>query len=906
MAGGPPCEIVYSDTTSISRRQAVPVSNEKWLQTGGGLDVHEMVSKTMRKTDALVGKSLGNYHVDALIAEGGMGRVYRGHRTDGAFSREVAIKILPQGQAHQIADRFELERHILARMTHPNIAQLYDAGVSELGSPYIVMELVEGLPIDAYAESLNVRKKTKLILRLAEVLEFAHAGLVVHRDLKPTNILIAEDGSLKLLDFGIAKILEAPGDLTVDGRPLTPRFSSPEQIRGEPVTVATDIYQVGLVFLSLFEPTEESAKADESTLYSDALEKKDVTARSRITEELPIELEAVINKCLRFDARERYLSASELVGDLNRFLNGYPVSARNPGPLRSGYKFFRRHWLPSTAILVAFLSLAVLLVTSVRQQEITEAARDSAQHQQVRAEATTQFLLDLFRASAPDEAMGADLSAEDLLERGRRRIESQELDPVLEAELNQTIGSIYQDLGKIESAVPLVERALEIRLAEQPHDPSDLADTMSLLSALYQKVGRLGESVELSRRAYEIAVAEFGHLHKNTISTLGTFGFALQRAERYDEARIALAEVLEKQIELHGNDHVEVATAMNNLAVLYAEQGRLGDALRYSEKVLQWDLENLPDNHPWTAAALYNHGANLIGTGRFSEALICLERSLDIRNTVAPEDYVWLGRTIRGKANALRGLGEFSDSLALRLEAHRLMKMALSEPNPSLARMEIGIAASLVDTGEYDMARRYLSSAEQQFRSLGRTTSGYLESIKLQEARISIAESDFTTAIKLLEKVSTGEIVFSSHLQVDILLAQAFRMTGDLNAANHSIEKALAAVAARTGRLSTKYYDALIEKAGIQVETGDFEGALQSLQTHRTFYEERVPESHWHLATNRLLSRLASVDSLWACELQTSIKNELDVLRSTFAEQDPRLVIANAIFESCQSRGDSA
>ncbi len=225
------------------------------FKTGGGL--LELGAAMQEVT--LEGRRLGNYRIESLIAEGGMGRVYRGTRSDGQFDRAVAIKVLPTGLGSEYTQRFEQERQILASLSHPGIAQLYDAGLSESGSLYLVMELIDGMPIDRYVrqENFGYREKTALVLTLAKTLAFAHSRLVVHRDLKPSNVFVSRSGELKLLDFGIAKILEVPDDVTVESRPMTPKYASPEQILNEPISVASDIYQIGLLFLGYVRPLPE-------------------------------------------------------------------------------------------------------------------------------------------------------------------------------------------------------------------------------------------------------------------------------------------------------------------------------------------------------------------------------------------------------------------------------------------------------------------------------------------------------------------------------------------------------------------------------------------------------------------------------------------------------------------------
>ena len=301
------------------------------LRTGGGLDFLAAVDSG---SDPLLGQQIANYQLYSLLAEGGMGRVYLGERRDGQFERKAAIKILPSGVGGEYVRRFERERVILAGLNHPNIAQLYDAGMADTGNLYFVMELVDGAPIDEYCRKreCSLEQKLSLLIDLCDALGFAHGRLVLHRDIKPSNVLVTDAGQVKLLDFGIAKMIESDGAGTRGASPMTPQYASPEQLLGEPATIASDIYQVGALMHRLLTGAAPFEGQDLPSRIRHISEKRPVNLGDS-ARGLPGDLQMVLMHCLSTDAQERYRDINSLAADLQRVIDGFP----GPGsPARLG------------------------------------------------------------------------------------------------------------------------------------------------------------------------------------------------------------------------------------------------------------------------------------------------------------------------------------------------------------------------------------------------------------------------------------------------------------------------------------------------------------------------------------------------------------------------------------------
>ena len=438
------------------------------------------------------GERIGAYRVVKEVGRGGMAVVYLAERADGAFDQEVALKLLQPGNlTDELLARFEQERQILASLNHPAIARLLDGGLDDKDRPFIVLEYVEGEPIDAYCDHhrLDLDARIELFLEVAKAVRYAHRQLVIHRDLKPSNILVTHEGQVKLLDFGIAKLLDpasagefaAPQTQTLNRR-LTPEYASPEQVRGEAVSTASDVYQLGLLFYELLtgerayrfakgSATEaervicteiprrpSTAKASESSLEARQASGPQLSRRLRG------DLDNIVLRSLAKEPERRYPSPAELIEDLERYRSGMPVKAR-PDTLRyrSG-KFIRRHrfGLSAAAAIVALL-IGYAVTATLQAREIAK-ERDRARLEATKAQEVKDFLVDVFETSAPEERLGKETTALELLDQGSSRLQEElALQPETQAELLATVGEIYRKIGAFDRAEPLLTRAVELQ-----------------------------------------------------------------------------------------------------------------------------------------------------------------------------------------------------------------------------------------------------------------------------------------------------------------------------------------------------------------------------------------------------------------------------------------------------------
>jgi eukaryotic-like serine/threonine-protein kinase len=638
-------------------------------------------------SDALAGRRIGNYLLEREIGRGGTSVVYLGHRIGGAFERTVAVKILTR-QAHSVAllRRFEREQQVLSDLSHPNIASLYDGGVAEDGYSYFVMEHVDGAPIDRYCDTrrLSVEARLRLFLAVVAAVAYAHKHLVIHRDLKPSNILVANDGTVKLLDFGIAKILAGeaptePGSLTRTGdRWMTPDYAAPEQVRGERTTTATDVYQLGVVLYELLtghapHPTEaadsaylaqkavcETEPRQPSLVVTRTETRRRGGAARRVTPEavgqargldpkqlqrkLAGDLDAIVLRALQKDVALRYGSAEAFALDVARYLTGLPVEARQ-GKLRyHASKFLRRH-LAS----VAAVSLGILLLGGVSALYTVRVAgeRDRAQIEAAKAGEVTDFVLGLFAAGHPHEARGEVLTAPMLLERGIARAEALVDQPAVQAQILHTIARAYHGLADFARSDELFQRSLAIRREHLGPAHEDVAQSLAHLgwSLLVQDdflaaEGFFHEALDIQRRT-------LGAEHFQVANSLNGLGLAIHGLGRDEEAIRLLREALEIRRNVLGEAHAEIANGLNDLAILLQASGDADSAEALMREALAMRRGLLDANHPDIAKSTSHLASLLQAKGEFAGAEPLYLETLVIRRRALGEQHPSTRGTIR-------------------------------------------------------------------------------------------------------------------------------------------------------------------------------------------------------------------------------------------------------------------
>jgi serine/threonine protein kinase/predicted negative regulator of RcsB-dependent stress response len=602
---------------------------------------------------------IGHYRVLRTLGSGGMGEVFLAERADAEFEHQVAIKVVYGGApARGVQSRLKVERQILAQLDHPNIAHLLDGGTLPDGTVYLVMEYVDGIPIDAFCDSnrLDVAARLKLFQIVCAAVHYAHQNLIVHRDLKPSNILVTAAGVPKLLDFGIAKLLDdrqAAHHAAVthaDVRIMTPDHASPEQVRGQAITTSSDVYLLGVLLYKLLAGTgpfvissmrltdieraicekdpllpSHTIKPDESATVSIA-EARNSTA-SRLRRTLDGDLDNIVLMAMRKEPERRYGSSQQMASDIQRHLEGKPVIARRDTLSYRSAKFIRRHWLPVTAGAgVAFLVLAFATTTYVQSLRIAAerdrvaAERAVAESERTRAEEVSSFLVNLFKLSDPQENRGNRVTARELLDSGAKRLRAGLQDqPATKAALLSTVGAVYDSLGQYNEALPILTESLALQ--PQSHDKSRVATLLELGSARSHASDLNGAEAPL-QEALHLSQSDFGTGSQEAGRSLWALGRLRFRQGRLPDAKELYNRSL-NILETTGAPATDVSALLDDLAQVYADEQQWALAKQTYERALQVDRRVLGDDHPRVAMRLNNLAvvAQNIGDLKMAEAL---------------------------------------------------------------------------------------------------------------------------------------------------------------------------------------------------------------------------------------------------------------------------------------------
>ncbi|MEM1186743.1 MAG: serine/threonine-protein kinase [Planctomycetota bacterium] len=712
------------------------------------------------------GQRVGAYVLDEPLGEGGMGTVYRAHRADGSYSQEVAIKVIrdPLSSA-DVEDRFVRERQVLASLRHENIARLIDGGISA-DHPYLVMELIRGRNLLAYCDERNLCLERRLALfdEVCAGVQHAHTNLVVHRDLKPAHVVVGDDGRPKLLDFGIAVILDADtgtgGTTQTIHRRLTPQYASPEQLAAEPVTTASDVYALGLILYELTcgrrayqvksSPTGPLLPEQTPALPSKrALEDREgagahvAAARGvsprKLAQELDGDLDLIVMTALRREAGRRYPSAGALREDLRRYRDGLPIVAR---PDSWGYrarKFVRRNRVGVSAAAVVLLVLISAIVAVGRQAGIARAQRAEAQERRSDAEAALatsdrvgQFLRSVLVAADPRN-QGQDATVREALDAGAARIEGEfGENPEVEARVREAIGMTYRSLGVLDRADVHLTRAHDLALRTFPNGAEANRMTHEL-GVLRLDQGRIDEARELSTAAFDERVASDGEVSARALETRNVLALIALREENHDEALAHAKASTSGWSELFGPQHPTTLEYLNTQGEILFAMAQYDEAAEVFRRVYDGQSRVLGSDHPDTLITVSDLGTTLKRLGRTEEALEWQMRSLEGLGAMFPAGSLDVVIPRINIAVTLLGLERCDEALNIALPALEHGAPALGEGHYVVAAARLTVGRALVGLGRTEDARAHLLRAQADLNatvgpehSLTKTAAGVL------------------------------------------------------------------------------------------------------------------------------------------------------------------------------------
>jgi len=882
------------------------------------------------ETESLEGRQVGAYRILRRVATGGMGTVFEAQRADDVFAKRVAVKVCAATLVgERIRDRFRWERQILARLEHANIARILDGGTTEQGSPYFVMEFVDGLPLDRYVEErgLGLEERLRLFCEVCHAVAYAHRNLVVHRDLKPSNILVEPEGNVKLVDFGIAKLLAEGSEAAANPtrtllRAMTPEYAAPEQVRGDAITTATDVYALGVVLYELLTgrrpyrvtgatPSEwEHAILDQEPVRPSARVATSPKAEEQTREhhgapDLPIaqlrrrlrgDLDRIVLKALQKEPERRYPSADALAADIRRHLAGLPVSAHGDALTYRGMKFVKRHRVGVAAATLVFLSLIAGLVgTSVQARRATREAS--------KASAVKDFLKSLFSASDPAQAQGKERTAKQLLEDGARRIETEFKDqPEVQSEVARLIAAVYLGLGEYGRAAPLLRADIELRRRLEGPKSVGVAESLTQLADVLYDQGRFDDAFLMYEEALSIQRARRGERSPQVAELL--WDIAGVKRNRGD---LAAAEALQKQslaiyVATRGSDSSDATAVRESLAITYADGDRYGEAVAMNGPVVDWRERHYGSDHPDTLNARYNQATYLLALGRTAEASRIVQDVVARQRRVLGVRHDRLAASLRLLARALEQSGRGEGALAPIAEALAIRRKSLGPTHWQVALDLAWQGVIEAETGRLAEAerdcRQALSLVDRQ-KDIGPITLGNVRSLAgsvLAEAgRLEEADEQLSQAVAVFRSSHRSGVWFGRALNA---LGNVARRRGQTAQAVEMGREALTVLEKSGGpnhpvlALARAHLGAALWAAG-QASEGE-----RLLRAGLGDLEREFPDGNFDLASAWFLLGQALAKSGRVIEAGLLLKQALEWRQTHLGPADPRTVAARRALDS--------
>ena len=695
-------------------------------------DVADSIAKAQ---EDFIGRRVGAYRITGVIGQGGMAEVYRAVRDDDHYQKEVAIKLVRPGRITSfMLARFRHERQILASLEHPNIARMLDGGATDDDLPYFVMEYIAGQPVTDYCDAhhLSIKERLKLFRSVCTAVQYAHRNLIIHRDLKPSNILVTADGTPKLLDFGIAKLLApelSSKAVTVAQtmtmmRLMTPDYASPEQVRGEPVTTTTDVYALGAVLYELLSGElphrfkDRSLAEIERVVCESEVERPSVVverrrpASTRLRRELAGDLDNIVLMALRKEPERRYSSVEQLSEDIRRHLEGRPVTARQDTLSYRAGKFIRRH--KAGVFVAASIVMLLIAFSAMVGLQATRIARERDRANQV-----TEFLVKSFEVSDPGEARGNTVTAREILdssaEKIRRELKGQ---PDVQAALMDTMGRVYYRLGLYTSALPLLKDALELRRQALGPEHADVASTINNLALVMHAMGDFGAAEQFYQDALKMRRKLFGEKSAEVTASLNNLGLFLKDKGDYEAAESHLRQALALRRALFGAVHIDVAETLNELGVLLKKKGDFPAAEQLYREALEMRKKLLGEDHPAVAESINNLATVLDSMGRYAEAEPLSRQALALYRRLLGEEHPHVAVSLSNLAGLLKRKGDYDGAEQLYRQALAITRKQHGDEHPQMAVLLNNLASLLRMKGDYDSAEPLFRQSLEMSRKL--------------------------------------------------------------------------------------------------------------------------------------------------------------------------------------------
>jgi len=798
-------------------------------------------------------RTIGPYRLVRKLGRGGMGQVYLAVRDDEAFKRYVALKVIRRGMdTDDILKRFKTERRILASLTHPHIARLLDGGSTDDGQSYFVMEYVDGEPIDKYCDEhrLSLEERLKLFGKVASAVHYAHQNLIVHRDLKPGNILVTTDGTVKLLDFGIAKFLNP--DLTgytlpmtkTEVRVMTPEYASPEQVRGNSVTTASDVYQLGILLYELltghrpftFETRArgeiekiilEKAPEKPSTMISrieelpkqslnpETVSHKRRTPIDRLRKQLSGDLDRIVLMALRKETDRRYQSADQLLKDLENFQAGRPVSAQTDTFKYRTTRFILRNKMGVAAGVIVALALVGVSIVSLQYAVVTGQQRDQIAREVQKAEEIKSLVLGWFEHANPELSQGRQITVRELIDQSANELGNElSTQPEVLSEMLTVLGMVYSDLGEAEAGKPLIEQGLRVR-EDLSMDPSpSLALSLYAMGYILDESGEYEAAMRYHLQALDMRRLLFGNESLPVAESLNEAGVTLYNMfSNPDSNLVVWQQAFAIRERLLQPPHKDLVESLSNLGAVHTDLGLYTDAETYYRRSLEMLRDLKAEAGPAYASNLHNFGSLLIELEAYDEGEIMLKEAIERRT-------VLYGARHQNTANSINYLGRLYMAKGVYSEAERLFRLSTD-----IHVEQHGASSYIVGRDYQQMARLFMNKGDLN------TAAGYF----LQAA----------TAVRL--SAGMNHPVFA---QIQGSLGNVYTKLNRLPEAERAYRQA---VQSQESENDDRLVDARLQLARFLLNTGRKGDARSELESIRSLMES---------ATDVDSERLAEIDAM--------------------------------------------
>lgn len=833
------------------------------------------------------GAVVGAYRVERELGRGGMGAVYLAERADGHVEQRVALKLIKRGMdTDDILRRFRRERQILASLEHPNIARFLDAGATEDGRPYLALEHVAGQAIDQFCDErrLNIEARLLLFQNVCKTVQYAHQNLIVHRDLKPSNILVTEEGMVKLLDFGIARLLDTDNDeQTREGsRIMTPEYAAPEQISGAAVTTLSDVYALGVVLYELLTghrardrrqvsppagieaPEHPSAAVSRplerrgengsmETLTPDVLSARRDAKPEELQRRLRGDLDMIMLKALHPEPERRYASAEAFLEDIKRHLAGLPVLAQPDSISYRLRKFVRRNRIPVVAVLLALVSLSTGLGIARWQASEARFERDAA-------ETVSGYIESLFDASDPfltTESERLDtLRVNALLDFGARQVRNDLANrPLVQARMLNVLGNVQSNLGQYDVSLPLLEEALAIQVEKLGVNHADVAETRHNLASVYHALGRFAMADSLYQQVLKVREIVFGNAHALTIETVLGLATVFHEQGRYDEAE-GLYRRAQDELQVQGETSaLQLANVQIRMAELLRDRGNYEIAIQKLRDIQVPEVDASGKALLLEARRLDALGVVFQLAGNLEEAGQAFQSALEQAQLRLPDDHPRVTEIMGNQALLYRDLGDFDSSIELSRSILDLRRERYGFVHPEVEKSLNNLAWVLYVSGRSieaePISREALSASYVLYGEKHQIIADRLLNlggIMLELNRLDDAERYYVQAIEM-----ETELLGPAHPTLDISrshLAQLMRRRKNFVEAE-AIYRDLVALKNKRG---DEVGEAILSSLLAQVvrEAGDFEEAVSIYRGTLDLMEQVFDADHLRIGLAQL------------------------------------------------------